>query len=115
MSTSFLPIVIALLVHGCDTALSTLVARQQQPQRLWRILEGKQQTQAWKTIFGDQGERGEYMDGYSEEAMFSRCQEDYKWSSKFAPDAFPSERAKMVRANTICGRNARTRPIPFFT
>ena len=47
-------------------------------------------------MFGESGERGEYMDGYSESAMFDRCEQDYKWAKKFSPDAFLSERAKMV-------------------
>ena len=48
--------------------------------------------QAWKTVFGDDGERGEYMDGYSEQAMLHRCVEDYLWRSKYSPELFASER-----------------------
>jgi len=54
------------------------------------------QQQAWKTIFGEHGERGEYMDGYSQNAMIQRCQEDYRWDTKIAPETFLSERADMM-------------------
>ena len=88
-----------VLVCRCVGALSapvTNMAQQPPPQRLWQLLENEQPA-AWKTIFGDVGERGEYMDGYSEQAMFDRCKEDYRWEEKFSPpDVFQSERAKMV-------------------
>ena len=39
------------------------------------------QPHAWRTIFGAQGERGEYMDAYAPSAMIQRCQEDYQWDN----------------------------------
>ena len=67
---------------------------------MWHVLGGdaepSSESLAWKTIFGEHGERGEYMDGYSKDAMFQRCQEDYKWQTKFAPETFLSERADMM-------------------
>jgi len=75
---------------------------------LWKVLEDAQQPssnqpslsaqQAWKTIFGANGERGEYMDGYSEKAMIERCREDYQWATTSTPaSASASER----RANMM--------------
>ena len=87
--------IITLMLCGCDGVMSTHTSLVQR-QRLWHLLENQPRTEAWKTIFGANGERGEYMDGYSEEAMFNRCIEDYKWSSKFSLDTVLSERAKMV-------------------
>ena len=63
-------------------------------QRLWDMFEDS--SQAWKIVFGADGERGEYMDGYSEQAMLDRCAEDYNWRSKFSPETFPRERANMM-------------------
>ena len=85
-----------LVARGCAAALSTVsttASKQQHPLRLWQALE-KETQQAWTTIFGQEGECGEYMDGYSEQAMIDRCMQDYMWGSKFAPDAIPSERAR---------------------
>ena len=89
----------ALLVR----APAALVPANDRPQRqrLWQALDQPDQARAWKSVFGETGERGEYMDGYSESAMFDRCEQDYKWAKKFSPDAFLSERAKMVRASSI--------------
>ena len=87
---------LALLVRG-STALVP-ASDQQTAQRLWQIFDQPDRARAWKAVFGENGERGEYMDGYSESAMFDRCDEDYKWTKKFPPEAFLSERAKMVRA-----------------
>jgi len=63
---------------------------------MWHILTKEGQVQAWKTIFGHRGERGEYMDGYTEQAMFDRCEQDYKWGKKFMPEEFLTERAMMM-------------------
>jgi len=54
--------------------------------------------QAFKTIFGESGDRGEYMDGYSRQSMAERCREDYKWEKKFGRDCndFASQRADMM-------------------
>ena len=47
---------------------------------LWRALDsandGEDEGAAFRAVFGPQGERGEYMDGYSEKAMEARCRED---------------------------------------
>ena len=87
---------IAALVRGCNGMRrgAYVRAQQQQPPRLWELLEDSER--AWSTIFGPDGERGEYMDGYSEQAMLDRCAEDYQWPSKFSPELFASERAKMM-------------------
>ena len=88
---------LALLIHGS----AALVPVNDRPQRLWQILEQPDKARTWKTVFGETGERGEYMDGYSEQAMFDRCDQDYKWAKKFSPDDFLSERAKMVRGPSM--------------
>ena len=44
---------------------------------MWNTLDDN--VEGWKTIFGEHGERGEYMDGYPPMAMAERCKEDYKW------------------------------------
>ena len=59
-------------------------------------------------MFGESGERGEYMDGYSEQAMLERCEQDYKWAKRFSRESFLSERAKMVS-------HARARRLPRLT
>ena len=64
---------------------------------LWRILDEEPVAKAWKIIFGKDGERGEYMDGYTKEDMLQRCTEDYKWTpSIFPKDQLCAERAKMM-------------------
>lgn len=92
---------------------------------MWEVMEYEQQKQAsqssstsetspsngaWRVIFGERGERGEYMDGYSEKAMNARCVEDYLWettpkATATAPSlgeerdesaVLASERAKMM-------------------
>ena len=74
----------------------TSTVKQQPSQRMWQLLEDDERARAWTTIFGAKGERGEYMDGYSEQAMLDRSEEDYKWRSKFLPQSFASQRAKMM-------------------
>ena len=86
---------LAVLARGCEGALSAHSSVVTKP-RLWQILENRQPAQAWRTIFGDKGERGEYMDGYAEQAMLKRCREDYGYAAKFSPPDFPSERALMM-------------------
>lgn len=67
-----------------------------QPQaRMWHVLDNDP-VHAWTLIFGEHGERGEYMDGYSTQAMRERCEQDYKWVKKFSPNAFLAERADMM-------------------
>eukprot|EP00531_Pseudo-nitzschia_arenysensis_P020592 CAMPEP_0116147288 /NCGR_PEP_ID=MMETSP0329-20121206/17673_1 /TAXON_ID=697910 /ORGANISM="Pseudo-nitzschia arenysensis, Strain B593" /LENGTH=366 /DNA_ID=CAMNT_0003643203 /DNA_START=213 /DNA_END=1309 /DNA_ORIENTATION=- len=64
---------------------------------MWEVLGAAESpSQAWKHVFGEHGERGEYMDGYSEMAMTTRCQEDYKWEEVFDSEDFSSERANMM-------------------
>ena len=63
---------------------------------MWQILDTQSPTEAWKGIFGKNGERGEYMDGYTPQAMLNRCQEDYKWSNAFQSDQFESQRSDMM-------------------
>ena len=77
---------IAALVRGCDGAqrAAGCVMSSAPQQRLWDMFEDS--SQAWKIVFGADGERGEYMDGYSEQAMLDRCAEDYNWRSKFSPE-----------------------------
>ena len=86
------------LVRGCDGALGAVAAVtstvQQSRPRLWHILE--EQPQAWNTIFGASGERGEYMDAYGKQAMLDRCMEDYNWGDKFSTREIPAERAHMM-------------------
>ena len=90
-------LVFAAMVRDSVALRAAAVASStQQSQHLWSILEDTEQVQAWKTVFGDDGERGEYMDGYSEQAMLDRCVEDYRWRSKFSPELFASQRAKMM-------------------
>lgn len=45
--------------------------------KLWNVLEDP--AAAFCKVFGKMGERGEYMDGYSKDAMIERCIEDYGW------------------------------------
>ena len=84
-------IALATLASGARVTTS-----QQPPRRLWHMLAQQDRSRAWKTVFGESGERGEYMDGYSEQAMLDRCEQDYKWAKRFSRESFLSERAKMV-------------------
>jgi len=77
------------------------VASSNSSRSLWNIFEtAESPAQAFRTIFGEHGERGEYMDGYSETAMMDRCLEDYKWNqndeSNQQMDNLALERAAMM-------------------
>ena len=64
---------------------------------LWNILETSDGVaQAFSTIFGMNGERGEYMDGYSPEAMLERCLDDYLWTAAVDEDTNTCQRAVMM-------------------
>ena len=83
---------------------------------MWKLLEdsGTQQSSlspsahAWKTIFGQKGERGEYMDGYSPEAMIERCVEDYHWEreTKTEPGTEPSPSDLDAANHSLASRRA---------
>jgi hypothetical protein len=48
---------------------------------MWEILHTQEPSVAFRTIFGPNGERGEYMDGYSRASMAERCRDDYHWTT----------------------------------
>ena len=85
-----------MMLTACNGALRAVVKQQQQPGDMWHALGAAQPAQAFKTIFGESGARGEYMDAYAKQAMEDRCMEDYKWATAFKMDAFAAERADMV-------------------
>ena len=65
-------------------------------QSLWKVLgQTDSPAEAFKTVFGQYGDRGEYMDGYSKQAMITRCREDYKWDEDKDDDC-SKERANMI-------------------
>ena len=82
----------AVIVWICIT---TCDAFGNNPAGLYETLNASSKD-AWKYIFGQNGQRGEYMDGYSAKAMLQRCTDDYKWGNKFSSEDIPSERAKMM-------------------
>ena len=47
---------------------------------MFEMLQKNDPATAFQQIFGKQGYRGEYMDGYSHAAMIERCIDDYNWS-----------------------------------
>jgi len=80
------------VIGGCNYGVDAWSASS-----MWQMLDTQPPMQAWRIIFGENGERGEYMDGYSKQSMIERCIEDYKWERTFSsPDSFASERADMM-------------------
>lgn len=85
--------------HGLSTMSTTSDSNSSSnssSRSMWHVFGEKSSRRAFQTIFGDMGDRGEYMDGYSKEAMIDRCKEDYKWERTLSIDEFPSERAHMM-------------------
>ena len=69
------------------------------PPSMWQILTANSNlntntTTTFQTIFGIDGQRGEYMDGYSQAAMMERCRDDYKWDIEHSETS--KERVKMM-------------------
>ena len=87
---------VVTFIGGCNGFSAPTTTTSSTTTSMWQILDTKQTSEAWKIIFGSKGERGEYMDGYSKQAMLERCQEDYKWPETFELSDFVTERAKMM-------------------
>ena len=84
-----------MILYSAATAIGAIMGGH--PTSLWQVLSEKPQPLAWNTIFGECGERGEYMDSYSVQAMIQRCQEDYQWTADFESNkSLLSERAEMM-------------------
>ena len=93
-----------LVIAGCSKGvvvalLGSADGSSSSSSNMWHILETQPPAHVFRTIFGEKGERGEYMDGYSKESMIERCIEDYRWRTPTTfsqEDAISIERAKMM-------------------
>ena len=93
-ASSSISILVVIIIGGCTTSSSNGVVMallsdsSSTTTSMWNVFETQQPSspvqQAFHTIFGIKGERGEYMDGYSKQSMIERCIEDYRWSSASA-------------------------------
>ena len=62
---------------------------------MFEMLQNNDPAAAFQQIFGEQGYRGEYMDGYSHAAMIERCIDDYNWSLP-SSSALEEQRIEMM-------------------
>lgn len=81
-----------LLLLGIHSDVALALSATPRPS-LWKLLEAPD---AWKTVFGENGQRGEYMDGYSSQAMLQRCREDYFWNNDDDDEILLQKRAQMM-------------------
>lgn len=94
MSVKTIMAAFAAIIGGCNGLATPTTAGSSSS--MWHILGAQEPSASFKTIFGEMGERGEYMDGYSKQAMIDRCKEDYKWTTFSLFENFATERAELM-------------------